>query len=118
MIFENVGGEIFKTILAQINTFARIALCGFISEYNATEVVPGPNLGRVLVQRAKMQGFIVLDYQPRAMEAIMPLAQWLGEGKIKYRTHVVDGLENAPTAINMLFDGSNQGKLLIQVSEL
>ncbi|MGH9800666.1 MAG: NADP-dependent oxidoreductase, partial [Blastocatellia bacterium] len=84
--FENVGGEIMDAVLAQINLRARIALCGLISGYNATEPVPGPyNFANILVQRARLEGFIVLDYAPRAMECMTELGKWLMEGKIKYR---------------------------------
>lgn len=115
--FENVGGHILDIVLAQLNDYARIPLCGLISQYNATEPVPGPyNFANLLTKRVKLQGFIVTDYMPRAMEAIMALAQWYAEGKMQYRVHVVDGLENAPDAVNMLFDGTNQGKLLVRVA--
>jgi NADPH-dependent curcumin reductase CurA len=115
--FENVGGEILDAVLAQINIGARISLCGLIAQYNATKPVPGPyNLGNLIVKRAKIQGFLVLDYADRAMEALTALAQWYGEGKIQYRVHEVEGLGNAPDALNMLFDGKNQGKLVLKVS--
>jgi NADPH-dependent curcumin reductase len=115
--FENVGGEIFDAILAQINLGARIALCGLISQYNATTPVPGPyNLVNLLAKRAKLQGFIVTDYMPRAQEAMKDLGEWYMQGKLKYRVEVVEGLRNAPTALNKLFEGSNQGKLIIKVS--
>ena len=116
--FENVGGEIMDAILGQINKGARISLCGLISTYTTDKPTPGPyNLGNILVQRAKIEGFIVLDYNARAMEAIMPLAQWYKEGKMTYRTHVIEGIENAPEAINLLFTGGNRGKLVVKVSD-
>jgi NADPH-dependent curcumin reductase CurA len=114
--FDNVGGEILDAVLAMINLRARISICGMISQYNATAPVPGPyNLINILVRRAKMQGFIVLDYLPRASEAIPELIKWHMEGKLKYRVDVVEGLKEAPRAVNKLFDGSNQGKLIIKV---
>jgi NADPH-dependent curcumin reductase len=115
--FENVGGEILDAILAQINLGARISICGLISQYNATAPVPGPyNLVNLLAKRAKMQGFIVTDYMPRAQEAMQDLGAWFQQGKLKYRVDVVEGLKNAPSALSKLFDGSNQGKLIIKVS--
>lgn len=116
--FDNVGGLILDAVLSRINLRARIVLCGLISQYNnAGNPVPGlSNLGALLVQRARIEGFIVLDYLPRMMEAFPHLAQWYMQGKLKYRIHVVDGLEQAPAALNMLFDGANQGKLIVQVS--
>ena len=114
--FENVGGEILDAVLAMINLGARISVCGMISQYNATSPVPGPyNLINILTRRAKMQGFIVTDYMNRAPEAIPELIKWYTEGKLKYRIDVVEGLREAPRALNKLFDGSNTGKLIIKV---
>jgi NADPH-dependent curcumin reductase CurA len=114
--FDNVGGKILDAALALINLRARIVLCGLISQYNATEPVPGPyNFANILTRRARVEGFIVMDYMTRAQEAIAALSKWLAEGKIKYRVEVVEGLENAPQALNKLFDGSNSGKLIVKI---
>jgi NADPH-dependent curcumin reductase len=114
--FENVGGKTLDAVLALINIGARISLCGLISQYNATGPVPGPsNLAMLIVKRARMQGFLVSDYTDRAEEAMTQLGRWLIEGKIKYRVDVVEGLEHAPLAVNKLFDGSNQGKLVVKI---
>ncbi|MBO0798446.1 MAG: NADP-dependent oxidoreductase [Blastocatellia bacterium] len=114
--FDNVGGEILDAVLGLINLHARISVCGMISLYNATQPVPGPyNLINILQKRAKMEGFIVLDYMQRAPEAIADLRKWYAEGRIKYRVEVVEGLRNAPSAVNKLFDGSNHGKLIIKI---
>ena len=114
--FENVGGEILDAVLAQINLGARISLCGMISQYNATEPVPGPyNLVMLVVKRARIQGFLVSDYMDRAAEAMTALGRWLMEGKIKYRVDIVEGLEEAPRAVNKLFEGSNTGKLVVKI---
>jgi len=114
--FDNVGGEILDAVLAMINLRARISVCGMISQYNAMAPVPGPyNLINILARRAKMQGFIVIDYLPRAQEAIPELIKWYMEGKLKYRVDVVEGLKEAPRAVNKLFEGSNQGKLIIKL---
>jgi len=116
--FDNVGGDILDAVLAHINLRARIVLCGAISMYNATELPPGPkNYVSLIIQRARMEGFIITDFLPRFPEAFMQINQWIGEGKIKYAVDVVQGLENAPTAINRLFTGANTGKLLVQISE-
>lgn len=115
--FENVGGEILDAALSLINLRARIVLCGLISQYNATQPVPGPyNFANIYIKRAKVEGFIVLDYFNRAQEALADLGQWYAQDKIKHRVDVIDGLENAPHTINKLFDGTNQGKLIIRVS--
>lgn len=114
--FENVGGEILNSVLALINLGARISLCGMISQYNATDRMPGPsNLFMLIVRRARIQGFLVSDYMGRAAEAMTALGGWLREGKIKYRVDVVEGLEQTPRAVNKLFDGSNQGKLVVKI---
>jgi NADPH-dependent curcumin reductase CurA len=118
--FDNVGGETLEAVLDLINLKARIAICGMISGYNDSDgdghVRTGPrNLIQLVVKRARMKGFLVLDYWNRAAEAIGPLTKWHHEGKLKYRVHVIEGLKNAPAAMNMLFDGSNEGKLIVQV---
>lgn len=114
--FENVGGAILDAVLSQINIRARIVVCGLISQYNATEPPPGPyNFVQILIKRARVEGFIVMDYMDRAQEAFAQLGQWYAEGKIKYRVDVVEGLDQAPRAVNKLFEGSNQGKLILKV---
>ena len=118
VIFENVGGAILDAEMSLMNKYARIVLCGLISQYNAKEPVPGPyNFPALITKRCRAEGFIVSDYLRRAMEAIPDLAQWYLEGKLKYRVDIVEGLENTPKAIHKLFDGSNQGKLIVQVSK-
>ncbi len=113
--FDNVGGEILDCALRHINRSARVVICGAISQYNATEPVPGPaNYLSLLINRARMEGFIIFDYQDRYREARAALGQWVQEGKIQARADIVDGLENAPQALLRLFDGSNTGKLLVR----
>ena len=116
--FDNVGGDILEAALSGINDRARIVVCGMISQYNAIEPPPGPrNLGNLLIHRARMEGFIVLDYFLRASEAIEALGAWVSEGRLRYHVHVVEGLEEAPAALNYLFDGRNKGKLVIKLAE-
>ncbi len=116
--FDNVGGEILNACLGRINFKGRVVLCGAITQYNATDMPPGPsNYLNLLIRSARMEGFIVTNYMDRAMEGGMQLAQWMGEGKLKSREDVVDGLENAPKAILRLFDGSNQGKLIVRIAD-
>lgn len=116
--FDNVGGDILDAALLLINLKARIPLCGMISSYTATTPPPGPsNLSRLIVQRARMEGFLVMDYLSRAGEAIPHLLGWIQEGRLKFRVDVVPGLEHAPTAINRLFEGTNMGKLAVKISE-
>ncbi|MBU1194351.1 MAG: NADP-dependent oxidoreductase [Proteobacteria bacterium] len=121
--FESVGGKVFDAVLPLLNTKARIPLCGLISQYNLTRLPEGPDrssalMSAFLVNRVKIQGFIVFDdYGPRYPEFAKQMSQWLAEGKIKYREHVVDGLENAPEAFIGLLEGKNFGKLVIRVND-
>jgi NADPH-dependent curcumin reductase len=116
LYFENVGGEILDAVLSVINLKARIVLCGLISQYNADQPVPGPyNFSNILVRRARIEGFVVLDYMDRAQEAFEDLGKWMAEGRLKYRVDQVDGLENTPHALNKLFEGTNQGKLIVKL---
>ncbi len=115
--FENVGGPIMDAVIARMNNFSRMALCGMISTYNAKGAVPGPaDFPRVLMRRILIKGFIVIDYLPRAAEAFAQLAPWVASGQIKWKTHVVDGLENAVDAVQRLFTGDHDGKLVVRVS--
>ncbi len=115
--FENVGGEVLDTVLAQMNVFGRIALCGLISGYNATETPPGPrNMFAVLTRRLRMQGLIVFDWASRNAEATAELARWYKEGKLKLREDVREGGVDAyPDVLNLLYTGGNTGKLVLKV---
>jgi len=115
--FDNVGGRILDAVLDQIALRARIVACGMISQYNGTEAPTRANLARLITRRVRIEGFLCIDYSGRAMEAFTEIAAWLLAGKLHYRVDVVDGLEKAPQALNRLFDGSNQGKLVVRVSE-
>lgn len=116
--FENVGGEIMDDCLARLALRGRVVLCGMISQYNATVVPEGPrNLVNVLMQRGRIEGFIVLDYLGRAEEAFGKLGEWVATGKLTFATDVVVGLENAPTALDRLFIGANRGKLMVKVAD-
>lgn len=115
--FDNVGGDITDAVIANINFFARIALCGQIALYNNTEVEQGPrNLPMILTRSAKIQGFIVGNYSKRWPEAMQQLGQWLKEGKLKYEETVVEGFDKLPEAFLGLFTGQNKGKMLVKVN--
>jgi hypothetical protein len=115
--FENVGGEILDAVLAQMNLFGRIAVCGLISGYNATEQPSGPkNLRAVLVNRLRMQGLIVFDWAARYQEAIAALGAWHAEGRLKLREDVRDGgIDAYPDVLNLLYTGGNFGKLVLRI---
>jgi hypothetical protein len=112
--FENVGGEIMETVLGLMKLHGRVVLCGLISGYTKEDPSVA-SFGTVLVKRLRVQGFIILDYASRFMEAATQLGQWKMFGKIKDRETIVEGLEKAPNAINMLFTGGNTGKLIVKV---
>ena len=113
-LFENVGGEIFDVLLGRMNAFSRIALCGLIAQYNS-EPYPMKNIGSVLMNRIRMQGFIVSEHMERWPVALAELGQGVATGKIKYRETVAQGLENAPQAFIGLLKGANLGKQLVKL---
>jgi NADPH-dependent curcumin reductase CurA len=116
--FDNVGGTITDAVFMQINTFARMSICGQISQYNNAKPEMGPRLlGMLIVARAKAQGFLVTDYMPRFGEGLTEMAGWLREGKLKYREDIVDGFENLPKAFIGLFHGENTGKRMVKVTD-
>ncbi|EJN8559068.1 NADP-dependent oxidoreductase [Vibrio alginolyticus] len=121
--FENVGGKVFEAVMPLLNTNARIPLCGLISQYNATELPEGTDhlpllMGKLLTKRIKVQGFIIFDdYGHRYGEFAQDINQWLAEGKIQYREHLVQGLDNAPEAFIGLLEGKNFGKLVVQIND-
>lgn len=114
--FDNVGGDILDACLGQMNLNGRIPTCGLISQYNAASDVPGPkNYPAIVMKRLRVQGFIVLDYAARYPEAIAALAQWMRQGKLRFRMDVRQGLENALSTVRALFSGDHRGKLMIHV---
>ena len=115
--FENVGGETLDAALTLMNNYGRIPVCGLISMYNDWDA-PGPKMFRnILMKRLKVEGFLVSDYLDRYSESLEALSKWMAEGKIQYKVDIVDGIENAPSAVNKLFTGENTGKLVIKVSD-
>jgi len=115
--FENVGGDIMIAVWNRLNIHARMAVCGMVSAYNATKRPPSPDLSRLITHRMTMQGFLVMDYAPRAKEMVAEMAPWLASGQVKWKVHVDNGLEGAVTSLNRLFTGDHDGKLLVRVSE-
>jgi len=115
--FDNVGGDILDLVLEQIARNARISICGAISQYNNLETVQGPkNYLSLLLNHARMEGFVVFDYAARTGEALKDLRGWVAEGKIKPREDVVEGIDTFPETLNKLFTGENFGKLVIKVA--
>ncbi len=116
--FENVGGEIFDHVLRLANPFARIPLCGMISQYNNTAPSDGPRFMTMIIgKRIKIQGFIISDHLAKMPEFFGEAGAWLKSGKMKYRETIVQGVENAPNAFLGLLRGENIGKMLVKVGE-
>jgi len=118
IVFDNVGGEFLNTALLRIAQNARLVICGAIAGYNEENPLPGPSNYRTLITlRAKMEGFIVLDYKEQFPKAIKELAKWVSEGKIIYQEDIQQGLENAPKTLTRLYSGKNFGKQILQIAE-
>jgi NADPH-dependent curcumin reductase len=118
VVFDNTGGPFLEAAISRINERARIVLCGAISQYNTVEPPPGPrNYLQLILKRARMEGFIVIDYRKEFPAAIAEMAEWMREGTLRQVDTVVEGLERAPEAFDMLFSGGNLGKLMVQVAD-
>jgi len=116
LYFDNVGGPILDMCLGQLALRGRVVLCGAISTYNSRERAAGPsNYRNLITRRGRMEGFIILDYQSRFPEAQVELATWVAEGRIKHREHLIEGLPQAPDALNLLFTGGNTGKVVVRL---
>ena len=117
LYFDNVGGAILDAALANIAMYARIVMCGAISQYNATERDGVTNTSMLIMRRGQMKGFIVFDFARRYAEAHLELASMVLDGRMVHQEHLVEGLEHAPDALNLLFKGGNHGKTLVVVDE-
>ena len=116
VFFDNVGGDILDAVLSRLNFKARVIICGAISQYNNKEAVKGPaNYFSLLVNRARMEGFVVMDYADRYAAAGQEMAGWLLKGQLKSKEHIVEGLESFPESLAKLFSGENHGKLVLKV---
>ena len=116
VFFDNVGGEVLDAVLARIARGARVVVCGAIERYSMAALPPGPrHYINLMIQRARMQGFVVLDYLARFPEATEALAGWVAEGRIAWEVDVQHGFENAPATLLRLYTGENFGKQLLQL---
>ena len=114
--FDNVGGDILDAVLSRLSFKARVIICGAISQYNNKEAVKGPsNYLSLLVNRARMEGFVVMDYADRYGAAGQEMAGWLAKGQLKSREDIVEGLQTFPEMLMKLFNGENFGKLILKV---
>lgn len=115
VFFENTGGPIQQHIFNRMNTHGRIAVCGMIADYTTKTPAPGPNWIPLIKKRIRIQGFAMPDHFADAPELIAKLAPYVMQGKIKYRTHILQGLESAMTGLNLFFTGENKGKLIVRL---
>jgi NADPH-dependent curcumin reductase CurA len=116
--FDNVGGEILDAALAGLARNARVVICGAISQYNSTSGMKGPaNYLSLLVNSARMEGFVVFNYAARYGEGIRELATWRAQGKLKTREDIVEGFQTFPETLLKLFSGENFGKLMIKCAD-
>ena len=115
--FDNVGGDILDLCLARIADNARVVLCGGISRYNLTGPIPGPkNYFNLVFRRARMEGFIVLDYAREFPAARAEMREWMAAGQLQQSSTVIDGFKELPNALIALFEGANTGKMMVKVS--
>lgn len=115
--FDNVGGEITDAVFRVMNPHARISVCGQISQYNLEKPEMGPRMLSLFVaKQARLEGFLVFQFADRFAEGLGQMAEWLKDGRLKYREDIVDGLENAPRAFIDMLNGANTGKQLVRVA--
>jgi NADPH-dependent curcumin reductase CurA len=117
--FDNVGGEHLNAALPRMNALGRIAVCGMISAYNNFGAISEPvtTLSNMIYNRLTMRGFVFYEFEPLRVQFLSDMKRWLSEGRIQYRTTVLQGIEAAPAALIGLFSGSNTGKMLVQVAK-
>ncbi|MDK2755456.1 MAG: NADP-dependent oxidoreductase [Blastomonas fulva] len=116
VIFENVGGDILDAGLMNLRHGARIGLCGLISEYNAPSPVGARNIWQLIVHRASIRGLLVADYVGRFAEGGAKMGEWAASGRLVVDEHIDEGLDNALPAFMRLFEGSNQGKMILKIA--
>jgi NADPH-dependent curcumin reductase CurA len=115
--FDNVGGDILDAALANLARGARVVICGAISQYNSTSGIKGPsNYLSLLINSARMEGFVVFNYMARYAEAAREMAGWMMAGKLKSREDIVEGFQTFPDTLLKLFRGENTSKLMIKVT--
>jgi NADPH-dependent curcumin reductase CurA len=114
--FDNVGGQVSDAVFLNLNFWARVDLCGSISQYNASAPELGPRLlGLFVGRRVNMRGFIVWDFNGKYPPAMRQMGEWVRSGRIKYKEDIVEGIENAPRAFIGLLRGENFGKLQVRL---
>ncbi|KDQ15908.1 hypothetical protein BOTBODRAFT_130652 [Botryobasidium botryosum FD-172 SS1] len=117
VFFDNVGGDILDLALTRLNQKARITVCGAISVQHVEEPKGPTNYAQLIIQRARMEGFVVFDFYQQFDEAVAEMSQWMREGSLKRKFHIEEGLEKCPEYLPLLYSGGNTGKLLVKVSK-
>jgi NADPH-dependent curcumin reductase CurA len=117
--FDNVGGEHLNAALPRMNALGRIAVCGMISAYNNFGAISEPvtTLSNMIYNRLTMRGFVFYEFEPLRAQFLADMKRWLAEGRIRYRSTVLQGIEQAPAALIGLFSGANTGKMLVQLAK-
>lgn len=115
IFYDNVGGEILDIALANLARGARVVICGAISQYNKPKIQGPSNYMKIVTARGIMNGIIVFDYIDQYPRAVKDIANWLAKGKMQSKEHIVEGIENFPNTLRMLFTGDNFGKLLLRI---
>ena len=122
--FENVGGRVLYAVLPLLNAFARMPVCGVVSWYNLTGLPDGPDfgpaiMGTILRMKVKVEGFIIFDSFPASLfkDFVRDMSEWLESGQVQYKEQVIDGLEQAPAALNDLLLGNCFGKMVVKVEQ-
>lgn len=114
--FDNVGGPILDAALSRIARGGRVVISGAISQYNDRHFTGPNNYMALLMYRARMEGFVVFDYEREFPKAAVEIARWMREGKLQTKEHVIEGIENFPSAMGRLFSGEKLGKLVLAVA--
>jgi hypothetical protein len=113
--FENVGGALLEAVLPRMKPSGRVVVCGLISQYNASQLPPGPNLLPVLVRRLTITGFLIGDHEARRPAFLRDMSAWLAQGRLASKETIVEGIQHAPAALIGLLEGENVGKMLVKV---
>ena len=114
--FDNVGGDLTDAVFMHINEYARLVICGQITQYDMAEPDTGPRLlGQLIGKRARVEGFLVDQFVDKYEQGISQMAEWIRDGRLKYREHIIDGIENTPEAFLRMMRGDNTGKQLVKV---
>lgn len=114
--FDNVGGDTLEAVIWRLAIGARVVLCGLMSQYNLSEMPPGPNPGAIIRARATVRGLVVYDHEDKRAEFVENALGWIADDKIAYNEEVTEGIENAPEAFERLMSGRNFGKTIIKIA--